>query len=44
MGVSAVDDDVALFEVGDELFDERVDGGAGFDEQDDLPGFLEFGD
>jgi hypothetical protein len=39
--VSTVDDDVALFEERFELLDERVDGGSGLDEEDDLSGSLE---
>ena len=41
MGVSAVDDYVALVEQGDQLLDEVVDGLAGLDHQEDLAGALE---
>jgi hypothetical protein len=39
--VSAVNDDITLFEVRDQLFDEVVDGGACFDKKDDLARTLE---
>lgn len=41
MRVATVDDDVALFEERKELTDKVVDGGAGFDEEDDLAWSLE---
>jgi len=41
VGVAAVDDDVALFEEGNQLVDELVDRGAGLDHEHDAPGALE---
>ena len=41
MGVTTIDDDVALLEVGCELGNEVVDCGTGLDEEDDLPRCLE---
>lgn len=41
VGVAAVDDDVALLEVGLDKLDEVVDSWAGLDEEDDLSGALE---
>ena len=41
VGVAAIDDDVALVEVWDELLDEGIDGIASLDEQDDFSGLLE---
>ena len=42
MGVAAVDDDVALFKMGNELGDKVIYSLAGFDEEDDFAGPLEF--
>lgn len=39
--VTTVDDDIALLEVGEELLNERVDGLAGLDEENDSSGSLE---
>lgn len=39
--VTSIDDDVALLQERLELFDERVDSGAGLDEENDLPWGLE---
>lgn len=44
MGVTAIDDDVALLEVGDELSNELVNRIASLDEKDDFAGTLELGD
>ena len=41
VGVSAIDDDVALLEERLELADEAVDGVSGLDEEDDFSGRLE---
>jgi hypothetical protein len=41
--VSTINDDIALFEVRGQLFDEVIDGGACFDEKDDLARTLELG-
>lgn len=43
MRVTTVNDDVALFKVGDELRDELVNGIASLDEKDDFAGALELG-
>ena len=43
MGVTAIDDDVALLEVGDELSNELVNRIASLDEKDDFAGALELG-
>jgi hypothetical protein len=41
VGVAAVDDNIALLKVGNELVDEVVDGRAGFDEENDFAGSLQ---
>ena len=41
--VTAVNDDVTRFEVGDKLLDEGIDGSTSLDEKDDLAGTLELG-
>ena len=41
VGVTTVDDDVTLLELGDELVDEGIDGSTGLDEEDDFAGALE---
>lgn len=41
VGVTTVNDDITLLEVGQELLDERVDGGTGLDEQNDSSRSLE---
>jgi hypothetical protein len=41
MRVAAVDDDVAVFEVGQDLVDERINRRTGFDHQHDLAGLGE---
>ena len=41
--VSTVNNDIALFEVRGQLFDEVIDGGACFDKKDDLARTLELG-
>ena len=43
MGVTSVDDDVALLEVGNKLLDELVDSRASLDEKDNFAGALELG-
>lgn len=43
VGVSSINDNVTLLEVGFELTDEGVDGGTGLDEEDDLTGSFELG-
>ena len=43
MGVSAIDDDVVRIEVRGNEVDEIIDGLAGLDQEDDLPGRLEVG-
>ena len=42
MRISAVNDDVAPFEMGGQLMDEVIYSGPGFNEKDDLSGTLEF--
>jgi hypothetical protein len=43
VGVTAVDDDIAFIEMGGELSDERVDGSASLDEEDDFAWPLQLG-
>jgi hypothetical protein len=42
VGVTTIDDDVTLLQVGLELLNEAVDGRTGLDKEDDLAGALEF--
>lgn len=43
MGVTTVNDDIALFEMGSELLDEGVNGRTGLDKEDDFAWPLELG-
>ena len=43
MGVAAIDNDITLFEMGNELLDEGVNGSASFDKEDDFAWPLELG-
>ena len=43
MGVTTVNDDITLFEMGNELLDEGVNGSTGFDKEDDFAWPLELG-
>ena len=43
VGVTAINDDITLFEMGDELLDERVDGITGLDKEDNFAWPLQLG-